>query len=304
MDLSVIAEQLDLVEGGRWSTPYRLTTLGRLAAVYEIAPNRVMGQGWGCALDRCCPDAKHCWAGMEDTVHPGRAEIWDDREEDGSIFWPWVGEQYRSGGVCLVGITPNMDDNAWWSIALEYGITGHVINAFDSGLERVSQFARSPFHYRAATTAAAVLDWLEGRPPPLGLRQPKTLASVVEKISRLQAVKCIPRTDRGKTTDAMCERCPERFLLRELEVLEPGVIVALGKQPREALARTGRLDLSVEKPAFRCGALKLAARTIDCFALPHPSARPPADWEAGYAGLVRYLRRRSDKALLATRRGW
>jgi hypothetical protein len=217
----------------------------------------------------------------------------DEREEDGSIFWPWVGENYRPGGVCLVGITPNMDDNAWWSIGLEYGITGHVIDAFDAGLERVPEFPRSPFHYRATVTAAAILEWLAGRQPPLGRPHPKALPPVLENIARLQVVKCIPRSARGKTTDAMSERCPGRFLVHELEVLQPAVVVALGRQPREALERLGDIELTVHESAFRYGNLPVAGRTASCFALPHPSARPPVEWEAGYAELGRYLCQRA-----------
>jgi hypothetical protein len=42
-------------------------------------------------------------------------------DTDGSIFWPWVGESYRAGGVSLVGMNINYVGD-WWSITVEYAI--------------------------------------------------------------------------------------------------------------------------------------------------------------------------------------
>jgi hypothetical protein len=124
--------------------------------------------------------------GMDDSEdRPGRAPTSDEREQDGSIFWPWIGEQYAVGGVCLVGITPNMDDNSWWSIALEYDIAWHVVAGLGAGKERTP--GTSPFHYRPAATAAVVLASLACK----SLKtwpDPGALPPVLKRVVRLQMV--------------------------------------------------------------------------------------------------------------------
>ena len=108
------------------------------------APGSLPDAGTSTCATRCCPDRRKCWARTDAEDRPGRAPTSDEREQDGSIFWPWIGEQYAVGGVCLVGITPNMDDNSWWLIALEYDIEWHAVAGLGAGKERTP--GTSPFH--------------------------------------------------------------------------------------------------------------------------------------------------------------
>lgn len=165
----------------------RVAWLSELEAIYER--NGVLLNGTAPALHRGCPSRDTCWAGAEHRQH---AEVKADVGcgERGSIFWPWVGRHYRRGGVCFISLNVNDAEPEWWSIAAEYGIAAHVFDRFNAG-DR-TPFPPSAFHWRMACTAHAVVASLDGQQPA---REPSTVQAamnVLERISRIQAVKCSP----------------------------------------------------------------------------------------------------------------
>ena len=210
--------------------------------------------------------------------------------ENASIFWPWVGEHYRRGGVCIVSLNINAAEPDWWSIAEEYGIASAVIESFEAG-DR-TPFGSSLFWWRLLSTANAIVASLDGLKPT---HEPDTVeraADVLERISRVQAVKCVPLRKRSYPTDAMRTQCPDRFALHELEVLQPGVLVALGNDAFEAvqLLRDEGADWVEQTDHFFRGTLALPHGDVAVLWLYHPNSR--GLWEQGQADLVASLRAR------------
>jgi hypothetical protein len=271
----------------RWPQPDRVAWIAALEAIYER--NEVLADGFAPALQRSCPSCGVCWDGAAHRRQPETpADVGDG--ENASIFWPWVGKHYRRGGVCIVSLNINHAEAGWWSIAVEYAIAGAMIESFEAG-DR-TPFGRSLFSWRLLCTANAVVASLDGRTPT---HEPDTVeraADVLERISRVQAVKCAPLGDRSYPTDAMRVQCPERFALRELEVLQPGVLVALGNDAFEAvqLLRDEGAVWVEKTDHFQRGALELPHGDVAVLWLYHPNSH--GLWKQGQVDLVASLRAR------------
>lgn len=82
-------------------------------------------------------------------------------------------------------------------------------------------------------SASAVLDSLEGK-VPTERPSPEAAGAALDRIARAQTIKCSPLGDRSAPSGEMISRCPSRYL-PELEVLQPGALVALGERARDAI---------------------------------------------------------------------
>ena len=90
--------------------------LASLASIYE---EQGVLREHALALHDSCADCNHCWKGDEYSIGAGGTIDPDaPAGENGSIFWPWIGRDYATGGVCLVGLNLHHDWK-WWSPMLE-----------------------------------------------------------------------------------------------------------------------------------------------------------------------------------------
>jgi len=193
------------------STP-RVGLLAELTALYRR--RKVMTRdGRCCPLDQCCDSATVCWRTANASDHRGRRDS-DPREPDGSIFWPWIGEHYVPGGLCVVAINLNLDtdepEQDWWETTVEYAISARTGEYLGAGLYSHPLWPPSKTGYRMAASAAAVLTaWNGMRPPSAVEPDPRALVGFLEHIARVQTIKCSPR-DRlaGQPTFAMWRQCP------------------------------------------------------------------------------------------------
>ena len=273
----------------RWVTSSRVDRLENLNSVY--AGERVLGEFGVPALDRCCPAATSCWRGAEDRTQQADADVDDPFATAGSIFWPWIGEHYRAGGVCVVSMNLNMADGGeGWSLALEYGIASDAVAAFERG-DRTPFGNSSPFWWRTLATAGAILDSLDGvevRHEPATTQEAN---KILERISRVQAVKCAPLREASKPTEAMIANCPTRFATPEIKILDPGVIVAFGDAAWPAIQglQDGGAQWHEEGPRFYRGVISPnPAQPIDVLWLSHPTAWG-TDWPEAQAALIASL---------------
>ena len=143
---------------------------------------------------------------------------------DGRITLPWIGPGYELGGVVVIAINLHNASGLLteYSIACSSAGTPEYpsqIGSFEASRKRAH---RSQFAYGSIRTAAMLLDNLDGdairdRSDPFDLITP------INRIARLQAVKCAPADDRrGSPTTVMRQNCPPLLLRGELAILQPG----------------------------------------------------------------------------------
>ena len=277
-------DALRQLDDGRWDTPERRRWLEGLGHIYRES-GVLDEQGFAPALQRCCPSAETCWKQARHREQPVTpADV--GRGENGSILWPWIGDDYKPGGVCVVGMNVNHDAGGWWSIAVEYAIEKQVIDTFNEGGS--NPFGSSPFAYRANASANAALQSMSGVRPE---ERPAAgdLAGVPAQVARVQSVKCSPIGDRSSPTGAMQKRCPSRFARHEIEFLRPGVVLTLGRDAENAVRTIGEVTWTEATKRFSRGHVTVGSLSATLLCLPHPSARGGA-WATGQAELVASLR--------------
>jgi hypothetical protein len=107
----------------------------------------------------------------------------------------------------------------------------------------------------------------------------------------------VPLGSRGNPSREMDQRCPRRFLLPELEVLQPGAIVIFGDRPLnaivDAMESNGWKSFDWH-PKFSGGYARGSTRSpwgesLTIFALWHPAY---SGWSAAHSKLVSDLRHR------------
>ena len=128
---------------------------------------------------------------------------------------------------------------------------------------------------------------------------PESLTAVMDRVARVQLVKCNPNSEvvyRGAPSKEMCRRCPERFLFQELRVLRPGALVMFGQDAFDAISVHGGVRWRRNKGYFCRGTFEFAGGGAELFWLPHPSG---PTWTKGYPSLIRSLRRRLAKPVVA-----
>ncbi|MGH2853406.1 MAG: uracil-DNA glycosylase family protein [Solirubrobacteraceae bacterium] len=178
-------------------------------------------------------------------------------------------------------------DDGWWTIGVEYAIAERAIEVLEQGQRKPHG---SWFAYRSMATALAALASLDGH-DPVEQPTPQDAATAYERVARVQAVKCSPTHDRSRPTQAMMLNCPERFARRELEMLDPGVLVALGGDAKAALGLLGEASWSEHCDQFHRGTVVLAGSDVEVLALPHPASHG-SRWATGQQELVASVRAR------------
>ncbi len=206
-------------------------------------------------------------------------------------MWPWVGERYAASRLVLVTLNfRSGDDEA--SVALEYLAAEHVRDSLEAGRKKVVAWnSTSPYGFLA--TAAAVIASRENEPIRVE-PDPKWLyeIGIMERVAHVQLVKCTPvdtAVDGGAPTAVMCERCPQRFLWQEIDVLRPSVVVAFGLDAYNVLE--AQQGVTWRRGANYCrGALAYGADCADLLWVWHPSRL--GKWRQGQEALPRSLRHR------------
>ncbi len=224
-------------------------------------------------LCQICPNAKACWASAEAKVRREPPDDCGEDNEDGSVCLPWVGPEYRAGGVVVLGINPHIAPGKrrhdYTDLLIEHSITwNHYVANFSRGIKAEGG---SRFAFASMRSAAALLDVLDKK--PVRARRPKELLDPVMRVARLQAIKCVPRRESSKPFPEMWERCPPLVLGDELDVLRPGILLALGEKPAGAVAQLrGFQEKRADAPRVCRGLIQRARWAADVYMLPHPRA--------------------------------
>jgi hypothetical protein len=279
-----VRDQLGLSSGdGEWRRLF-----DQLARLY-VRNSVLTSEGFAPALVDNCPHRSVCWGGCEARASR-KANVHGLPGDDGSIFFPWIGRNYRPGGVCVAGWNLNHGGKDWHPLIAESVITSTYRAAMARGRHKAY---RSMFGYRSLSAAAAVHDVLHGA-EPVGRPRPKDLAGCFDDMARVQTVKCAPLGNRSNPSGAMNAECPSTFLLGELQILRPRALIIFGGSALVAALKAIR-TLDVDPPRWcpesdggygRRESLAPWGR-LDVIAMWHPSyARWPRAQEALIADLT------------------
>src|SRR4051794_23412394 len=97
-----VRAELDKPEVLRW--------LNALTPIYQ--QQGVLQSDFAPALHQACQEREACWRRLPAAAAPDGTNI-AGPSADGSIYWPWVGEHYAAGGLCVVGINLNHGKDYW-----------------------------------------------------------------------------------------------------------------------------------------------------------------------------------------------
>lgn len=259
----------------------RLRLLEACCDVYD--EQGLLPDGCDAPLHAVCPCREPCWGGR-DAAKPDRPDL-------AGIAAPWIGERYFEQRIVVLG----MNFDAWGGLSANWDVCGWHIEAMKAGHYGKDNrfFAYGAMSYVAAVHASLAGTLAVGWAPP----EPTEAASLWEEVAFLQAVKCAPRTERSNPFTEMFENCPELLLRHELELLDPAVVLILGRgpQPRDAIRPALKVDWA-KYPGEHPGHMErdrfeLDGRVVDLFSLNHPSAPNRGYWQDCLDQLTESLRR-------------
>lgn len=281
-DLIGIFKDQGVVDAEDYPHGQALRLLAQIASRYERLG--LLAGSQTKPLWKCCPHGPECWSSAK---KPGRGSA----VNDGRITLPWIGPRYERGGVVVVAI--NLHNAA--GLLTEYAIAcssagtpehPSQIGSFEAGRK---QAHKSPFAYGSVRTAAMLLDVLDGVPVTDRV-SPLELIAPINRIARLQAVKCAPDDGgRGTPTSAMKRNCPPLLLHDELSILQPRMILTIGKPAEEAIRRLPEHRITSDRRAITRATVPLGADPCAIYSIAHPVS--PAAWLADHTALKRHLRR-------------
>jgi hypothetical protein len=233
------------VAAGSWE----IGLVQRLLSLYEA--RGLIVDGRAAPLYEVCDACAECWAG-----EIPRPLAWESE-----IAVPWIGSGYRRSRVCAIAINLNkygpLGAN-WWIVR------GHIH-------DRLGKGSRRTFEFRVGQYLAAIRASQERR-AIIGEIEPAMAAQGWEECAFFEAVKCSPESGVSSPTAAMWGNCPPRYLLHELEILRPRVVVAIGVPVGEWVRRLLGVDkLHVDRPGLRRGRGLLVGEEVDVICLNHPS---------------------------------
>jgi hypothetical protein len=252
-------------EPGQLPNSRQARLLLRVLDVYERKA-LLNERGAVAALCQICPHSEACWPPAPNDERREPTQRYGDDDEDGGLCLPWIGPEYDTGGVVVLGINLNFRPRDYTELLSEHAITWKSATQFAVGAKAEGG---SRFGFAAMRSAAALLDWLEGK--PVCARRPKELVEPLRRIARVQAVKCVPCRRDSKPFPEMWKNCPPLVLGDELHALRPRVVLALGERPAHAITQLRGFGKSRDDAPRICqGAIRRGRWQADVFTLPHP----------------------------------
>jgi hypothetical protein len=236
-------------------------------------------------LHNSCLHHEKCWKKNigEQDKNSGKEKLDYNR-----ISYPYIGEEYKNQLLCI-GI--NLYDWGGWN-ALEnlFCEENGVIKSLEKNKKRmnfgVENYRGTLFFHRLAVYASIILEKHLNTYGKTVISQNgkniyddfEVLVGTVKKIAFVEAVKCSPKGNRSCPTREMLTFCPQYFLLKEILVLKPEVILILGKEVFEALKEASNViySFSIKDVSYsqRCGFYELGVegQNFKRFWVIHPTA--------------------------------
>lgn len=178
-----------------------------------------------------CAHAGRCWAGMEDRTAPQNHPQW------AYPSYPYIGRLYaaKMSRILVLGINTNeggglnynseiVKDARYW-----LGEEKQVRVTFGYKFNDGRPYRGSYLWHRMACYARAARKALDCNDDLFSYKDNnEDIQSEYEHFAFMNHVKCSPTGERSKPSRAMWENCGKHILERELEILNPDVVIVLG----------------------------------------------------------------------------
>ncbi|MGI8749226.1 MAG: uracil-DNA glycosylase family protein [Thermoleophilaceae bacterium] len=172
----------------------------------------------------------------------------------------------------------------------EYGGLGAHWWIVIGALAKLDRGAEPTFHYSVGRYMAAVLATLDGMPvPPEDELDAAASVEAWRRCCFTEAIKCSPLGDDSRPSQAMWQNCPVRFLLAELEILQPRTLIVVGRGTGDALRRLLIWKGPEYGPSFSRATALLGSTQVEGFFLNHPAY---GHWRSSLESLLASLRTR------------
>jgi hypothetical protein len=226
----------------------------------------------GLAPPVACANRCVCWAGRPPAAY----------KDHPAISLPYIGPAYEPRGVAMLGM--NLREAG--GLLEEFQISALNLKDLAKGNRRSLS---SVFAYHSAQSARALIQSRAGV-PVVDYVNPEELGDFVLATARLQSVKCGP-ADRRRTTPypQMYKPCREMYLLDELDILQPGALLAFGVDVSgNVLWPLCRGTLIDKGGGVEQGTITRDWGVIDVYRIYHPSM---PRWSRSHNRLLELLRR-------------
>lgn len=220
-----------------------------------------------------------------------RHECWSEADQErmsqeNKVQLPFIGPRYNNSAARLAVIGTNLNESGGLFEVQQLCI--HAQFLISNGWKKI-RFGNPPerysgglFWHRLAAYAAVICsisdlrvsgDYVEVGGMPL-LSNPSLLADAMGEIAFLELIKCSPRGERSKPSDQMWNLCPREFLLEELSLLRPTILLTMGIKTGRALRYilSDVKELTPEDSSGMLAVARLAGRTIIVVSVPHPAS--------------------------------
>ncbi|MFB3893672.1 MAG: hypothetical protein ACE15C_16790 [Phycisphaerae bacterium] len=249
-------------------------------------------------LHKTCPRCKDCW-GAQEVVQSACFDKWN------RISLPYVGPGFAATPKRLLIAGQNLNGDG--GLLEVQGLAVHALCLLSRGVKKIrfgnpaSVYRGSLFWHRMATYSAIVLrsDWeITGNSVTIGgnniADNAAILAEAMESIAFLNMIKCSPPDERSKPFQEMWNWCPRTFAYKEIEILDPGTLIVLGKDAIYPLKNSTKIQ-TTEVDTTGAGKVSLhlvhfSQRRIPAFNIVHPTAPGGSDGK-----LISYLAEMVEK---------
>jgi hypothetical protein len=244
-------------------------------------------------LHNSCLHREKCWKNIgKQDKNSGKEKLDYNR-----ISYPYIGEEYKNQVLCI-GI--NLYDwGGWNALKNLFCKENGVIKSLEKNKKRmnfgVENYRGTLFFHRLAVYASIILEKELNTDGKTVISQNgkniyddfEVLVRTVKKIVFVEAVKCSPKGNRSCPTWEMLTSCPQYFLLKEILVLKPEVILILSKEVLEALKEASNVihSFSIKDVSYsqRCGFYELGieGQNFKGFWVIHPTAPKRKSFSGG-----------------------
>lgn len=217
-------------------------------------------------LHDVCLHSKNCWKGLSTAHH--------QEDERAKIYHPYIGEKYQDLKLLCLGI--NMNNYGGFDAC--DNLVKKARDEMENGAIKVrfgnnyKEYSGTYLYHRMGVYSKIIAE-------AFGISESLTHISAFDFIAYTNHVKCSPKNGkRSKPCWEMWNNCGDFILKKELEILQPNILLVLGKSDNYWWLNEKVFDKGCTEPPIpplrrvRLVKTKLDGRDLKVIVMPHPSS--------------------------------